>query len=280
MRMRRGSVILVGAAIVAAACTGSGDGIASPTESRVAFVTGEDRAPAQVELCKIGPAGTSATFAITANGGVLPLGVTVVAPAQTEEAFDPEQCLVVWRAVEPRILPEVMTRVSITEVAMSPGTSLSKIFVGTSTGSETLLPPISSVHVDVSFSGGALIKFFNTGAPSGNGSQGCTPGYWKQSQHFDSWTSPFTPSTQFSSVFANAFPGKTLVQVLSAGGGGLTALGRHAVAALLNTASSGVDYGMTTASAVDAFNAAYASGAFETQKNIFEAANENGCPLN
>ena len=106
------------------------------------------------------------------------------------------------------------------------------------------------------------------------------PGVLEAAASFDSWTSPLTPSTQFSSVFANAFPGKTLLQVLSAGGGGLTALGRHAVAALLNTASLGVDYGMATAGAVDAFNAAYASGAFETQKNIFEAANEKGCRLN
>ncbi len=63
------------------------------------------------------------------------------------------------------------------------------------------------------------------------GGEGCTPGYWKQSQHFDSWTG-YSPSTQFSAVFENAFPGKTLLQVLEQGGGGLNALGRHTVAAL------------------------------------------------
>ena len=37
--------------------------------------------------------------------------------------------------------------------------------------------------------------------------------------------------------FDDAFPGMTLLEVLSQGGGGLNALGRHTVAALLNAAS-------------------------------------------
>jgi hypothetical protein len=72
----------------------------------------------------------------------------------------------------------------------------------------------------------------------------------------------------------------TLVQVLSNGGGGLDALGRHAVAALLNSAPGAPNYPMTTSQVIAAFNAAYASGNYETQKNIFERYNELGCPLN
>jgi hypothetical protein len=83
----------------------------------------------------------------------------------------------------------------------------------------------------------------------------------------------------FSTVFANAFPGKTLLQVAGQGGGGLIALGRHTVAALL-TASSSVDYDLTPAQVIAAFTAAYASGDYETQKNIFAGFNEQGCPLN
>ena len=115
------------------------------------------------------------------------------------------------------------------------------------------------------------------------GGEGCTPGYWKQRHHFDSWTAPYTANAMFTSVFANAFPGRTLVQVLRLGGGGINALGRHTVAALLNAASPDVDYDMTVAEVISAFNAAYASGnatMIENQKNVFDMLNNQGCPLN
>ncbi len=114
------------------------------------------------------------------------------------------------------------------------------------------------------------------------GSEGCTPGYWKQSQHFDSWTSPYDPGDSFTSAgFENAFPGMTLLQVLEQGGGGLNALGRHTVAALLNTASGGVDYPYhSTSTVINAFNDVYPGGDYEGLKNIFAGFNELGCPLN
>jgi hypothetical protein len=128
---------------------------------------------------------------------------------------------------------------------------------------------------------GSLVVFTNTALPPPpTGLQGCTPGYWKQEQHFDSWTAPFTPNTLFNTVFDNAFPGKTLLQVLQNGGGGLDALGRHTVAALLDAASSGVNYGMTPAQVIAAFNAVFPGGDYEGQKNIFAALNERTCPLN
>jgi cysteine-rich repeat protein len=111
--------------------------------------------------------------------------------------------------------------------------------------------------------------------------EGCTPGYWKQTQHFDSWTG-YAPGTQFSSVFENAFPGKTLVQVLGGGGGSLDALGRHVVAALLNTSSGDVNYGQTQQDIINAFNAVYpgTDAEYEALKNSLAADNERGCPLN
>jgi hypothetical protein len=114
------------------------------------------------------------------------------------------------------------------------------------------------------------------------GGEGCTPGYWKQCQHFDSWPSPYRPGTLFSAVFDNAFPGKTLLQVLWLGGGGLNALGRHTVAALLNGQSGGVDYDLSAAQVISSFNAAYpgSSTNYETLKNVFARYNEQGCPLN
>ena len=113
------------------------------------------------------------------------------------------------------------------------------------------------------------------------GSEGCTPGYWKQAQHFDSWTQPYDPGDLFVSAgFEDAFPGMTLLQVLEQGGGGLNALGRHTVAALLNTASPDVDTAYTNPQTViDLFNGVYPGGDYEGLKNIFAGYNELGCPL-
>lgn len=114
------------------------------------------------------------------------------------------------------------------------------------------------------------------------GTEGCTPGYWKAPQHFDSWPAPYTPGTLFTSIdgLDDAFAGLTLLQVLELNGGGLSALGRHTVAALLNAASDDVDYGLSTTEIKARFNAAYPSGDIEGTKNVFEGLNEAGCPLN
>ena len=112
------------------------------------------------------------------------------------------------------------------------------------------------------------------------GGEGCTPGYWKQRHHFDSWTAPYTPDTPFADVFEDAFPGKTMLDVLKQGGGGLKALGRHTVAALLNAASSEVSYDLTVNEVIEAFNDVFAGGDYEDLKDYFEGFNEQGCPLN
>jgi len=114
------------------------------------------------------------------------------------------------------------------------------------------------------------------------GGDGCTPGYWKQPQHFDSYTPPYEPTTLFSDVFEDAFPGQTLRQVMRNGGGGLNALGRHTVAALLNAASADVSYDMTVQGVIDAFNTVYpgTKPQYNALKNVFEGFNEQGCPLN
>ena len=111
------------------------------------------------------------------------------------------------------------------------------------------------------------------------GGEGCTPGYWRQDQHFDSWVG-YSPDDLFSSVFEDAFPGMTLRDVVWIRGGDLNALGRHTVAALLNATSGDVDYGQSTADVIHAFNAVYPEGPFEPLKDDFASYNESGCPLN
>lgn len=127
---------------------------------------------------------------------------------------------------------------------------------------------------------GVLATFVNVPLPPPSGGEGCTPGYWKQSQHFDSWPAGINPTDLFSAHFDDAFPGMTLLSVLKQGGGGLKALGRHTVAALLNAASSGVNYDQTATDVVNDFNAVFPGGDYQTQKDIFANLNEQGCPLN
>lgn len=122
------------------------------------------------------------------------------------------------------------------------------------------------------------------------GGEGCTPGYWKQEQHFDSWSFPYTTDTLFSSVFSRDIvvrgEGKTLIadptllQALDANGGNVNAAARHAVAALLNAASSGVSYNLSVDGVIAAFQDAYPDGELDDVKDMFATFNEQGCPLN
>ncbi|MEE8428687.1 MAG: hypothetical protein V3S33_04205 [Gammaproteobacteria bacterium] len=115
--------------------------------------------------------------------------------------------------------------------------------------------------------------------------EGCTPGYWKQRQHFDSWVA-FSPGDKFEDAFpgVNAATGnKTLLKVLKTGGGKSKALGRHAVAALLNASSPDVDYMYDVNGVQQIVSDAYAAGtkeSFNAAKDVLRAANEQGCPLN
>ena len=61
------------------------------------------------------------------------------------------------------------------------------------------------------------------------------------------------------------------------GGGGLSALGRQTVAALLNASSTG--YAYSAAHVIAQFNAVYPGGDYETLKNDLEYNNTVYCPL-
>ena len=72
---------------------------------------------------------------------------------------------------------------------------------------------------------------------------------------------------------------KSLLQALKLDGGGYKALMRHAVAALLNAASSNVNYFYSEAEVIALVQDAFATGDYETVKNLLAAQNEPGCPL-
>jgi uncharacterized repeat protein (TIGR01451 family) len=115
------------------------------------------------------------------------------------------------------------------------------------------------------------------------GLQGCTPGFWRNHPH--QWQ-VYTTGQSFNAVFGvtQAQTGKpnseNLMAAVRKGGGGWSALGRHAVAALLNAAQSNVAYELTTAQVIARVQAAAADPALvESTKNELERFNERGCPL-
>jgi hypothetical protein len=114
------------------------------------------------------------------------------------------------------------------------------------------------------------------------GGEGCTPGFWKQPHHLDSWV-VYLPTDFYDTVFGvtSSFgPTFTLLDALKQGGGGEIALGRHAVAALLNSVNSDVSFEFTTAEVIAIVQDAYATGEFKAAKNLLQDENETGCPLN
>lgn len=113
--------------------------------------------------------------------------------------------------------------------------------------------------------------------------QGCTPGYWRQDQHFDSWTSTgYVPGDDFEVVFSvdASFDPHTMLAAVWLGGGGEYALARHAVAALLNASHPDINYAYTPAEVIAGVQNAYATGDFEPFKTDLDFANNAGCPLN
>lgn len=119
------------------------------------------------------------------------------------------------------------------------------------------------------------------------GAEGLTPGFWKNNaaKHDASAWSGYSPTQTVSSVFGSAFSSLgslTLVEALGTGGGGINALLRHSVAAVLNAANTDVDYAMTTSQIVSAVQAAVAggTGAIEQLKNQLDTYNNAGANVN
>lgn len=118
--------------------------------------------------------------------------------------------------------------------------------------------------------------------------EGCTPGYWKQPHHFDSWTG-YDPADLFRHAFGKG-PLHTLKFSLSNGGGGLIAFRRHATAALLNAANPEVNYFKTEAEVIESVRETFKlvwskpknerKALWVAAKNVFREQNQMGCPLN
>jgi hypothetical protein len=219
----------------------------------------------QIVVCKQG--GGSGTFTVTGSG------------VNQAFALNSGQC---W---DVGFFGGAGVTVSITETPAA-GFQVASISVNQLTGADqnvTGTNTVTGVVASGAPAQSAYVVFTNEEVE--RGAEGCTPGYWKQEQHFDSWVGTgYTPNTLFSSVFTvqanDGLPANlTLAQALDLGGGGANALARHAVAALLNAASGGVDYPYTTAEVIADVNAAFLANDYEGTKDDLAAANELGCPL-
>lgn len=124
------------------------------------------------------------------------------------------------------------------------------------------------------------------------GTQGCTPGYWKN--HTGSWPpTGFATSQSVASVFPSVNPNfpalgnATLLQALAFAGGPGTSgaaeiLLRAGVAALLNAAHPSVSYPLLTVDVISQVNAALASNNRDTMlalAALLDSYNNLGCPL-
>ena len=129
-------------------------------------------------------------------------------------------------------------------------------------------------------------------APPATGTEGCTPGYWKN--HTDSWPATgYSPSQTVKSVFSQAsiYPSLGSDSLLGALSfqGGTTLEGaagnllRAGVAGLLDAAHPNVNYPRMPASVISSVNSALASGNRDTMLSLasaIDADNNLGCPLN
>jgi hypothetical protein len=164
---------------------------------------------------------------------------------------------------------------------------------------------VVSATSDIPTSVGPLTRTTNTAlntaqGGSGNASklwiapanQGCTPGFWKQDQHFHDYPTGFSPNETLTAagfVLPTGLPNDTLLVALNYSGGPTIQaaddiLLRQAVAALLDAGALGIKYQYTAAQVLSMTNAALATGNRDTVLGVAEQFNTSnnasgGCPL-
>lgn len=137
---------------------------------------------------------------------------------------------------------------------------------------------IAGATADLTLGSGdiAFCRYVNEFNP---GDEGCTPGYWKQPQHFGSWTNPpYDPfTTQLQDVFnftgvngqIGGLADDLMLDALSYQGGtgklgAAQILLRAAVAAVLNASHNGVQFAFTEAQVIALVDAQLQGGSRDT----------------
>ena len=117
------------------------------------------------------------------------------------------------------------------------------------------------------------------------GGEGGTPGFWKAKNHASEWIpTGFDQSDSYEVVFGVDLDGKldgiSLIDAIKLGGGGMKAMMRHSVAAILNAGHPDVDYDLTVDEVIGLVQDAFAGyKTFEEVKGILAAFNEQPHPL-
>jgi hypothetical protein len=291
MRMMRKTALAAGAGMSMAFLAACSDSPVAPAAkvARTSFAIGDitngpapEATPGVIIVCKTGDVGGNFVFTRTTGGpAVDPNGGDAA-----NQTIATGKCLEVARDDSPSGSGSIIT---VTEQS-APNTTFSITacrFRGYALDGVTLNPPEDCTYVNggdlfVNHFHGYVITYNNVFTPP-PGDQGCTPGYWKQDQHFDSWPAGITPSTTFTSIFGVG-GSLTFLEALGLNGGGTNALWRHGAAAYLNALSNSVDYAYTTAQVIAIVNGtgAYAGLSVEERKDLLDAANNGvgGCPLN
>jgi len=225
----------------------------------------------KVKVCKSG--GSSGTF-IVAGGG----GTVTILPNPTVGI---DQCYVVAEDSEAPLVAPASTPTAVT-VTESPATLLNGVTLQVNSAGSVgpIEASTNGATVLVNDFHGYTFRFDNDAPdpPPPTGTEGCTPGYWKN----HAWVG-YAPGDDFDTTFGVDFfnPNITLGAAVNLGGGGVAALARHAVAAILNVANPDVDYTYTLdqVMAIVQGTGDYSGLSVEARKNLLVTANELGCPL-
>ena len=293
MRMNRKAALAASASLAVGFLAACSDSPTAPAANVVvpksSFAVGAvtptpapEAATGKLIVCKTGNAGGSFSFTRTTEGTVV--GSTFVGTGPITIAVN--TCLEVANDDSPS---GSGSHITVTEApaANTVQTITACRFRGYALDGVTLNPPEDCVYTNggdlfLNHFHGYVVTYNNVFTPP-TGNEGCTPGYWKQDQHFDSYPAGITPNTLFSSIFGVGGT-LTFLQALGLNGGDVNALWRHGAAAYLNALSNDVDYAYTTTQVIAIVNGtgAYAGLTVEARKNLLDAANNGvgGCPLN
>lgn len=280
MRMNRKAALAAGASFGMAFLAACSDSPIAPAAAKVnpaapSFAVGDAATSTPVAgkliVCKEGNIGGDFTVTRTAGSGTFDDNGFSLAPGScvvVAEDGSPQGSGSVFQVHETSAQNVTFTVTAASVEIGFPPTDLGTV----SDGADFF---INSIH-------GIRLTYTNTFTPP-PGNQGCTPGYWKQDQHFDSYPAGITPSTTFTSIFGVGGT-LTFLEALGLNGGGTNALWRHGAAAYLNALSSGVDYAYTTTEVIAIVNGtgAYSGLSVDERKDLLDAANNGvgGCPLN
>jgi hypothetical protein len=175
-------------------------------------------------------------------------------------------------------------KTSVCELSFPAGwtfSSLSATFQGTAVGGSNSVSaaytPTGELNANIEcidltiFPGTSQVNITAKDGPPGT-PEVCTPGYWKQSQHFFAYPNPPLPTTLFGSIFNTSgrnlgnpesssltFASRTFLQALQLRGGGLNAVARLGTAAYLDSLVLGGNFSLSTATVVSMLNAAFAA---------------------